>query len=183
MATANEDRSRNIQNIPHTALLKHQTSQPSKAPDQAKVLVIYTGGTIGMVSQNGAYEPKPHVMIDKLRAMPIFHSADAMHILTPEQAEHFLVLQPSVRTRRHLIYRVIEFEPLLDSSNMSFSDWIKIADCIKDNYHDFDGFVVLHGTDTMAYSASALSFMCENLGKPIILTGSQIPIFETRSDG
>ncbi|CAG5133526.1 unnamed protein product, partial [Candidula unifasciata] len=89
----------------------------------------------------------------------------------------------STNDRRHVIYKIVEFDPLLDSSNIGITDWIKIATCIKDNYQDYDGFVVLHGTDTMAYSASALSFMCENLGKPIVFTGSQIPIFEARNDG
>ncbi|XP_059160299.1 L-asparaginase-like [Physella acuta] len=163
--------------------MQRNTSLIGKNPKTAKVLVIYTGGTIGMVSQKGAYEPKPNCMIDKLKAMPIFHYTEDTTFLTPEEADQFLVLQPSVKTRRHVIYRVLEFDPLLDSSNMSFCEWVKIADAIKDSYQDYDGFVVLHGTDTMAYTASALSFMCENLGKPIILTGSQIPIFETRSDG
>ncbi|KAH9496178.1 hypothetical protein Btru_012210 [Bulinus truncatus] len=130
-----------------------------------------------------AYEPKANCMIEKLRTMPIFHSREAASVLTPEQAEFFLVLQSTGKGDKYLIYHVIEFDPLLDSSNMSFSEWIKIADCIQDNYQDYDGFVILHGTDTMAYTASALSFMCENLGKPIILTGAQIPIYETRSDG
>ena len=82
-----------------------------------------------------------------------------------------------------VIYSIYEYDPLLDSSNMTMDDWIQIAKDIKDSYEMFDGFVVLHGTDTLAYTASALSFMLENLGKPVIVTGSQIPSFETRSDG
>jgi lysophospholipase len=66
---------------------------------------------------------------------------------------------------------------------MSFNDWVKIAQDIKQSYEFFDGFVILHGTDTLSYTASALSFMLENLGKTVIITGSQIPIFETRTDG
>lgn len=66
---------------------------------------------------------------------------------------------------------------------MTFDDWIRIATDIKKAYHKYDGFVVLHGTDTLAYTASALSFMMENLGKPVIITGSQIPVAEVRSDG
>ncbi|KAK0059834.1 L-asparaginase [Biomphalaria pfeifferi] len=171
-----------MSSTPSPVLFK-QLSQSAKGPDLVKVLVIYTGGTIGMVNQQGAYEPKANCMIEKLRTLPIFHSPEAASILTPAQSEFFLVLQSTGKGDKYLIYHVIEFDPLLDSSNMSFSEWIKIADCIKENYQDYDGFVILHGTDTMAYTASALSFMCENLGKPIILTGSQIPIFETRSDG
>uniref|UniRef100_A0A670ZBT5 asparaginase n=1 Tax=Pseudonaja textilis TaxID=8673 RepID=A0A670ZBT5_PSETE len=79
---------------------------------------------------------------------------------------------------KRIIYTILELSPLLDSSNMTPSEWDKIA-----NYEKYDGFVILHGTDTMAYTSSALSFMCENLGKTVILTGSQIPIYELRNDG
>ena len=77
----------------------------------------------------------------------------------------------------------VECDPLLDSSKMSVNEWNAMGRIISDNYDSYDGFVILHGTDTMAYSASALSFMLENLNKPVILTGSQIPLCETRSDG
>ena len=80
-------------------------------------------------------------------------------------------------------FSIYEYQPLLDSSNMQMTDWIQIAKDVQDAYEAFDGFVILHGTDTLAYTASALSFMLENLGKPVIVTGSQIPSFETRSDG
>lgn len=77
----------------------------------------------------------------------------------------------------------VSFNPVKDSSNIDPGVWVKMAEIIADNYNDFDGFVVLHGTDTMAYSASALSFMLENLGKPVIFTGSQLPIGLLRTDG
>lgn len=77
----------------------------------------------------------------------------------------------------------VSFNPVKDSSNIDPEVWVKIAEIIVDNYNDFDGFVVLHGTDTMAYTASALSFIIENLGKPVILTGSQLPIGLLRTDG
>ncbi len=76
-----------------------------------------------------------------------------------------------------------EMSPLLDSSDITVKEWNKIAKIIYDNYEDYDGFVVLHGTDTMAYTASALSFMLDGLDKPVVLTGSQIPLSEIRSDG
>ena len=79
-------------------------------------------------------------------------------------------------------YTIHEYEPLLDSSNMSPVEWGKIAADIVAHYDDYDGFIIIHGTDTMAYTASALSFMLESLGKPVILTGSQIPLVEVRSD-
>lgn len=71
---------------------------------------------------------------------------------------------------------MFEYEPLLDSANMSVDDYIRLAKDIQENYARYDGFVILHGTDTMAYTASALSFMLENLGKPVILTGSQVSV-------
>ena len=77
---------------------------------------------------------------------------------------------------------MIEFDPLLDSSNIAVEQWNQIGRAIRDNYEAYDGFVVLHGTDTMAYTASALSFMLEGLSKPVILTGSQIPLCKLRSD-
>jgi lysophospholipase len=79
-------------------------------------------------------------------------------------------------------YSILEYEPLLDSSNMTMKDWVKIATDIEVNYKLFDAFIILHGTDTMAYTASALSFMLENLGKTVIITGSQVPLSELRND-
>jgi len=78
---------------------------------------------------------------------------------------------------------ILEFDPLLDSSNMTPSDWVKIARCVAMEYENYTGFVVIHGTDTMAYTASALAFLLEGLSKPVVLTGSQIPLCEVRSDG
>lgn len=94
---------------------------------------------------------------------------------------------PSLRTpptsySKHIRYGALEFSPLLDSSSISSEGWTQIASTVKANYHLFDGFVVLHGTDSLAYSASALSFMLQDLGKPVILTGSQASIFALQSD-
>ena len=75
------------------------------------------------------------------------------------------------------------FDPLIDSSDVDPSHWIRLAEIIEERYEDYDGFVILHGTDTMAYSASALSFMIEGLTKPVIFTGSQLPIGMPRTDG
>lgn len=80
-------------------------------------------------------------------------------------------------------WNIIDMDPLLDSSNMTVEDWNSIGELVAQNYDSYDGFLILHGTDTMAYTASALSFMLENLGKPVIITGSQIPLCEIRSDG
>lgn len=92
-------------------------------------------------------------------------------------------LPPIRGMKKRVVYWIVEYEPLLDSCDMTFDDWIRIATDIRKAYHNYDGFVVLHGTDTLAYTASALSFMMENLGKPVIITGSQIPVAEVRSDG
>ncbi len=124
-----------------------------------KILIIYTGGTIGMVRTPDGYAPKSGYFRSALDAIPSLHSPDM-----PE-------------------WELYEKEPLLDSANMTVTEWNEIAQLIAESYDKYDGFVVLHGTDTMAYTASALSFIFENLGKPIVLTGSQIPLCEVRSDG
>jgi lysophospholipase len=90
---------------------------------------------------------------------------------------------PKSKQGARAMFKILEYNPLMDSSNMSYKDWVKIAADIKSNYNYYDAFIVLHGTDTMAYTTSALSFMLENLRKTIIVTGSQIPISQTRNDG
>ena len=83
----------------------------------------------------------------------------------------------------HVLYGILDFTPLLDSATIRPTDWIQIAECIHDNYHNFEGFVILHGTDTMAYTSSALSFMLEGLGKAVVLTGSEYPLTMPYTDG
>ena len=91
-------------------------------------------------------------------------------------------ITPVTPFHKRIFYKVIEFEELIDSSNVGIADFIKMAENIKEFYQSYDAFIILHGTDTMAYTASALSFMLENLKKPVILTGSQIPILELKTD-
>lgn len=152
---------------------------------EANVLVIYTGGTIGMVrNKAGALEPIPNRFVSELRKYPNLHDTEyAAKKFSNANARTPLVLPLVSKEPRRIIYSVHEYEPLLDSSNMTFQDWLQIVDDIWQFYQCFDGFVILHGTDTLAYTSSALSFMLENLGKTVIVTGSQIPIFETRTDG
>lgn len=122
------------------------------------VLLIYTGGTIGMNRnpQTGALEPfKFEHLLSNVPELAQFST----HIAT------------------------YQFTPPIDSSNMSPRLWIELTHIIADNYDKYDGFVILHGTDTMAFTASALSYMLENLTKPVILTGSQLPIGQLRTDG
>lgn len=128
--------------------------------ERKHIYIAYTGGTIGMIkSDDHGYVPAAGFMQHQLKQMPEFHRAEMP------------------------IFTIHEYEPLIDSSDMTPEDWQRIADDIRANYDKYDGFVILHGTDTMAYTASALSFMLENLGKPVIVTGSQIALAELRSDG
>ena len=123
-----------------------------------KVYIAYTGGTIGMKRVRGSYEPVAGFLQTQMAGIAAFGHPDL-----PEYVVH-------------------EYAPLLDSPNMTPNDWSAIARDICDHYEAYDGFVVLHGTDTMAYTASALAFMLEDLGKPVIVTGSQIPLVEMRND-
>lgn len=102
--------------------------------------------------------------------------------LKPFDFSHLMDNVPKVKMLDYVIDN-IQFHPPIDSSDMNISHWQTMVRSIAENYDDYDGFVVLHGTDTMAYTASALSFMLQNLGKPVIITGSQLPIGEVRTDG
>lgn len=125
----------------------------------SRICIIYTGGTIGMVPTENGFAPKKGFFINELEKIPALKRKDV-----PD-------------------WDFVECDPLLDSSNITHNEWNQIAHMIEERYDTYDGFVVLHGTDTMAYSASALSFMLEGLSKPVIFTGSQIPLCELRSDG
>ena len=124
---------------------------------KAKILLIYTGGTIGMMKDFETGALKAFNFSKLLQKIPEIKQLDC-----------------EIET--------ISFDNPIDSSNMNPENWIKIAIIIEDNYVRFDGFVVLHGSDTMSYSASAMSFMLENLSKPVIFTGSQLPIGDLRTD-
>lgn len=122
------------------------------------IYIAYTGGTIGMKRTDAGWQPAPGFLAEQMAEIQAL-AADGM---------------PT--------YEIHEFESLLDSSNMTPEGWIRIARQIDDNYFDYDGFIVLHGTDTMAYTASALSMFLAGLDKPVILTGSQIPLCQPRND-
>lgn len=194
--------------------------------DISRVLVIYTGGTIGMMNnpQHG-YIPVKGFLSKTLAGMSRFHdrtvgnsilssnlTSDSWHafnavnlpvqttsndsVKSTETKEDLIVINgvrmqvaqipalvtpPSLYGKR-IKYSILEYDPLLDSCNITMADWVKIATDIEVNYKLFDAFVILHGTDTMAYTASALSFMMEDVGKTIIITGSQVPLAELRND-
>ena len=124
----------------------------------SSILIIYTGGTIGMKEDPSDGTLKPFVFSQIKEEVPELNKFD-------------------VRIDSHT------FAPLIDSSDVEPSLWISLAEIIRDRYDEYDGFVVLHGTDTMAYSASTLSFMLEGLTKPVVFTGSQLPIGVPRTDG
>lgn len=123
-----------------------------------RVLILYTGGTIGMVRTKEGYQPQ----------------TGGIRRLLSEVPDLGMEGMPA--------YDLIEFDRLIDSSDVTVEDWNRIARTVEAHYDAYDGFVVLHGTDTMAYTASALSFQLAHLNKPVILTGSQIPLCELRSD-
>lgn len=123
-----------------------------------KVYVAYTGGTIGMKKAARGYCPEPGFLRALIDVMPEFKSDELP------------------------LFDLHEYSPLLDSSDMTPGHWVSIAQDIAGRYRDYDGFVVLHGTDTMAYTASALAFMLLGLAKPVVVTGSQIPLCEVRTD-
>ena len=125
---------------------------------KSSILIIYTGGTIGMKNdaETGALVPFDFSAI----------------------YDEF----PSLK-RLNVDIDVLTMDPVIDSSNVTPANWAALAELIRDNYARYDGFVVLHGTDTMSYTASAMSFMLENLAKPVVFTGSQIPIGVLRTDG
>ncbi|KIO24076.1 hypothetical protein M407DRAFT_213396 [Tulasnella calospora MUT 4182] len=232
--------------------------------DESRVLVIYTGGTIGMLVGNEGFVPEPFFLTESLRKESRFHdpnddslffratsvqtfrtwhsrsaSASASSPSTPTRSpspsttplpaasepplptllvrSSRPIAQPPeyIGTGKHLSwkinpdcweahlpslitpkvqlihgntrekrirYAILEWQPLLDSSNMEYSDWIRIATEIELNYSNFDAFVILHGTDTMGYTSSALSFLLEDLGKTVIITGAQIPLSQLRND-
>ncbi|TFK54703.1 L-asparaginase [Heliocybe sulcata] len=239
-----------------------ELSQPS---DESKVLIIYTGGTIGMLVGQQGYVPEPYFLTETLRTQTRFHdpledslfshsssvegfrewstnsgraspvSGSFTHRSAPAspppqlpastllvrssrpigapialkpEAQHsqaavhqplcrkvsddiYEAHLPSLVTPRttasgqrakRIRYAILEWHPLLDSSNIEISDWIRIATEIELNYNSFDAFVVLHGTDTMSYTSSALSFLLEDLGKTVILSGAQIPLSQLRND-
>ena len=128
------------------------------AKDRSSILLIYTGGTIGMKED------------------------PSLHALKPFDFSQILEEVPELGKFAHRIDSYT-FSPLIDSSDVEPSLWIALASLIEERYDSYDGFVILHGTDTMAYSASALSFMIEGLTKPVIFTGSQLPIGIPRTDG
>ncbi|KAI9030190.1 asparaginase-domain-containing protein [Phycomyces nitens] len=226
-ATKNSTKSTGL--VYDNAAVGHQLSADRNgmlAPDVSRVLMIYTGGTIGMKhTPEHGYIPVPDYFTKSLASYGRFHdqkkdqgsgslsrssssdSLDSLHLETneptptldvtnpvrivsssgPSAGKETIIQLPSLITPvslygKRIRYSILEYDPLLDSCNMTMSDWVRIVRDIEGNYQFYDSFIVLHGTDTMAYTASALSFMLEDLGKTVIITGSQVPLSEVRND-
>lgn len=139
-------------------MVKKKITIDTAAPQNpdASLLIIYTGGTVGMVY-------------------------DSKGALVPFNFQQILDKIPSIN-KFNLLLTVVSFEQLIDSASATPDTWVEIGDIIFKYYNNYDGFVVLHGTDTMAYSASALSYMLEGLAKPVVFTGAQLPIGAVRTD-
>ncbi len=140
--------------------------------NDGKILLIHTGGTIGMKQTERGYEPAAGYLERRMAQIHAFSDPDV---------GGGRVTMPS-RFGKRVRYDILELEPLLDSANMSARQWVRIAETIAEHREAYDAFVVMHGTDTMAYTAGALSFMLEDLDCTVILTGSQIPLSRTRND-
>ncbi|GAA6055365.1 hypothetical protein JCM3770_001073 [Rhodotorula araucariae] len=186
---------------------------------EARVLVLYTGGTIGMLkTEHGGYAPHPGFLASKFHdptgdsvfanssSVGAFaqwsasrsHSGASTPALAPSPGEQdpsairvetsigptFLpsLVTPRFAQGKRVRYAIWEYEVLIDSSEIEPSDWIRIASDIERNYHAFDGFLILHGTDTLAFTASSLSFLLEDLGKTVVMTGAQIPLSSLFTD-
>ncbi|KAM9090462.1 60 kDa lysophospholipase isoform 4-T4 [Megaptera novaeangliae] len=149
---------------------------------ERRLLAIYTGGTIGMRSERGVLVPG-RGLAAVLRTLPMLH--DEGHARACGLPEDTLVLPPASPAcpEQRVMYTVLECQPLFDSSDMTITEWVQIAQTIERHYGQYHGFVVIHGTDTMAFAASVLSFMLENLQKTVILTGAQVPIHALWNDG
>ncbi|KAF9116764.1 hypothetical protein BGX27_011078 [Mortierella sp. AM989] len=161
----------NLNSLPNTSLNKHLDpamnglfSHHTIPSEQATINGTTAGATL-----------PPNTPVNKIR-LPCFE-----HLPNKQGKIPSLITPPSLYGKR-IRYSILEYDPLLDSCNMTMTDWVRIATDIEANYELYDAFIVLHGTDTMAYTASALSFMLEDLGKTVIITGSQVPITEIRND-
>ena len=175
--------------VKHTSHVEDMTG-----PATTRVFVIYCGGTIGMKKDPvEGYRPVKGYLSSYLKGSNRFHDQEYLDSIGHEGGRPFgintmdeslgdiLVLPTSIYGKR-VAYQIHEYKALKDSCNVTSSDWIGFARNIEEQYHNYDAFVILHGTDTMAYTASALSFLLENLGKTVIITGSQVPFSELRND-
>lgn len=187
---SNEDKTKNL-NLNCNTFFNSNCAHLIK---DRQVLIIYTGGTFGMMKGEQGLTPRKNFLFEylfnhrnfcdkeftlnmrKCRGNPEIDTVNESNL-----KDHFLVT-PEFFLEKRIFYTILEFEEIIDSANMNLEYWKMIGRTISKFYNDFDAFIVLHGTDTMNYTACVLSFMLENLNKPVILTGSQIPLIEMRND-
>lgn len=155
-----------------SAVNQSAVNQSETANADPKILLLHTGGTIGMREGPRGYEADGARLETLIERLPQLSDPTMPRFTTPP-----------FRSGRRVRFDVVQYETLLDSANLDLPAWARIAEDIGARMDAYDGFVILHGTDTMAYTASALSFMLEGLKKPVILTGSQIPLVQLRNDG
>ncbi|KAL8656411.1 MAG: hypothetical protein Q9210_000270 [Variospora velana] len=160
---------------------------PSAMAAESRVLIVMTGGTICMRRSPDGFVPARGFLDAGMAPRPSFNDGSDPRDIEVVVGHGLLKPHRSLRTpistyEKHVRYAVFEFDKLLDSSSIDAEGWTQIAETVRENYTLFDGFVVLHGTDSLAYTCSALSFMLQNLGKPVVLTGSQAPISELQND-
>lgn len=180
---------------PSTPTITSTPTAPAARLLPRKILIIYTGGTIGMMSSDRGYVVAKNFLHQHCKISPLLHDPEAAKAIVAEYGPEVMrsgtdrerLVSPLVSeklwSRRPVTYDILEYEKLLDSSNMTSADWAKMATTISDNYEHYDAFIILHGTDTMAYTASALAFSLRYLTKTVVITGSQVPIAVPRNDG
>eukprot|EP01063_Lacrimia_lanifica_P027265 TRINITY_DN3805_c2_g1_i1.p1 TRINITY_DN3805_c2_g1~~TRINITY_DN3805_c2_g1_i1.p1 ORF type:complete len:744 (+),score=171.01 TRINITY_DN3805_c2_g1_i1:131-2362(+) len=148
-------------------------------PGDSKVLIIYASGGVGGKPnpERGAYYPCKGYLAELFRRNSKIHDLDY-----PSDDLQASLVTPVSYYGKRVHYDVREFDPLMDSASMDMNDWVRLSQTVSENYEHYDGFVVIHGADTMPYTASALSFMLEHIGKTVILTGGLVPLCEPRTD-
>jgi len=140
-------------------------------------LIINTGGTFSMQPTEKGFSPAKEPLIEKLKEFGGFY--DPIYSANCEDKEWAAT---PIFDKKRLLYKIYEFETKIDSCNILLSDYIKIAQVIQNNYPYFDSFLIIHGTDTLEYTSATLSFMIANLSKTVMITASQLPIFEPKND-
>eukprot|EP01060_Flectonema_neradi_P025052 TRINITY_DN3389_c0_g1_i1.p1 TRINITY_DN3389_c0_g1~~TRINITY_DN3389_c0_g1_i1.p1 ORF type:complete len:568 (+),score=94.63 TRINITY_DN3389_c0_g1_i1:194-1705(+) len=164
-----------VQKQHHPGNLGKVTDNKNFIPGDSRVLVIYASGSIGYKKEGTMFTPAKGFMRDVIRGYPMLNDQAA------DPKENDFVTPVSHHGKR-VRYTLLECDPLMDSASMDMQDWVKIANHVADHYDSYDGFVVLHGIDTVSYTAAALSFMLEHIGKTVIITGGVIPLCEPRTD-
>jgi len=141
-----------------------------------KCLIIYSGGTLGMEPTNHGLDVGKTLLEDKMKRVKAFY--DAKHSFFT--GENWMSTPVIDNTR--VYYRIFQYPDLIDSSDMNYQKYVEMANTVKKNYDLYDAFMIIHGTDTLEYTAAILSFMFENLDKTLIITGSQIPLSDQKND-